>query len=129
MTKRIFNHYMNKKDKILHAQGSDIEYLICLLYVYEIRLFKYNDAFSLNCKYYLHLHKNFFETGLLDYRGDGAVGQSVGPASGRLGIRIQAATDLSRKKLHCQTLGNRCECHGSSEMTNYMPRVTVGMAR
>ena len=74
MTKRIFNHYMNKKDKILHAQGSDIEYLICLLYVYEIRLFKYNDAFSLNCKYYLHLHKNFFETGLLDYRGDGAVG-------------------------------------------------------
>ena len=58
MTKRIFNHYMNKKDKILHAQGSDIEYLICLLYVYEIRLFKCNDAFSLNCKYCLHLHKN-----------------------------------------------------------------------
>ena len=30
-------------------------------------------------------------------RGDGAVGWSVVPASGRLAVRIPAATDLSRK--------------------------------
>ena len=32
-----------------------------------------------------------------NYRGGGAVGLSVAPTSGRLGVRIQAATDLSRK--------------------------------
>ena len=38
-------------------------------------------------------------------------------ASGRLGVRIPAATDLSRKKVvKAQTLGNRRECQGSSEM-------------
>ena len=31
-------------------------------------------------------------------RGGGAVGNSVRPASGRLAVRIPAATDLSRKK-------------------------------
>ena len=31
------------------------------------------------------------------YRGDGAVGWSVRLGSGRLGVRIPAATDLSRK--------------------------------
>ena len=31
-------------------------------------------------------------------RGGGAVGKSVDPASGRLVVRIPAATDLSRKK-------------------------------
>ena len=48
---------------------------------------------------------------------------------------FMSATDLSHKNrlwhLHCQTLGNRCECHGSSEMTIYykqMPCVTVGVA-
>ena len=45
----------------------------------------------------------------------------VRPASGRLGVRIPAATDLSRKnrkwQLHSYTLGSRCERHGSSEMT------------
>ena len=31
------------------------------------------------------------------YRGDGAVGWNVRLGSGRLGVRIPAATDLSRK--------------------------------
>ena len=31
------------------------------------------------------------------HRGGGAVSLSVGPTSGRLGVRIPAATDLSRK--------------------------------
>ena len=56
-----------------------------------------------------------------DNRGGGAVGKSVHLSSGRLGVGILAATDLSRKnrywQLHCQSLGNRCECHGSSERT------------
>ena len=38
-----------------------------------------------------------------------------------LGVRISAATDLSRLnrkwQLHCLKLGIRCECHRSSEMT------------
>ena len=42
-------------------------------------------------------------------RSNGAVGQSVCPARGRSGVRIPAATDLSRKnrqsQLLCQTLG------------------------
>ena len=37
------------------------------------------------------------------------------------GVRSPVATDLSRKKgsdsSTAKTLGNRCECHGSSEMT------------
>ena len=37
---------------------------------------------------YYHLHIN---------RGGGAVGKSVDQASGRLGVRIPAATDLSHK--------------------------------
>ena len=54
-------------------------------------------------------------------RGGGAVGYNVRPTSRRLGIRIPIATDLNRKnrqwQLHCWTLSNRRECHGSSEMT------------
>ena len=38
-----------------------------------------------------------------------------------IGVWSPVATGPSRKnrswQLHCQTLGNRCECHGSSEMT------------
>ena len=33
------------------------------------------------------------------YRGGGAVGYSVGPASERLSVRISAATDPSRKQV------------------------------
>ena len=64
-----------------------------------------------------------------------AVAQSVRAfASGSLGVQFPAATDLSRKniicyiicyiiaKLHYQTLGNRYECHLSSEMTNLYER-------
>ena len=60
-----------------------------------------------------------------------AVSQSVRAfASGSLGVQFPAATDLSRKniicyiiaKLHYQTLGNRYECHLSSEMTNLYER-------
>ena len=54
-------------------------------------------------------------------RGGAGVGQSVCSASEMLGVRISAATDLSRLnrkwQLHCSMLGIRCECHGSSEMT------------
>ena len=32
-------------------------------------------------------------------RGDCVVGESVGPASGRLGVRIPTATDLHRKNM------------------------------
>ena len=43
------------------------------------------------------------------------------PRVREIGVRSPVATDLSRKnrqwQLHCQTLGNRWECHGSSEMT------------
>ena len=50
-----------------------------------------------------------------------AVGQSVRLACERLVVRIQAATDLSRKnrywQLYCQTLGNWCKCHASLELT------------
>ena len=34
---------------------------------------------------------------LVKDRGGGAVGKSVGPASGRLGVQFEAATGLSRK--------------------------------
>ena len=43
------------------------------------------------------------------------------PRKRMVGARIPASIDLSRTnrkwQLHCQTLGNRCECHGSSEMS------------
>ena len=55
---------------------------------------------------------------------------------GCMGVRIPAATDLSRlnrkSPLHCQTLGIRFECHGTSEMTitrvihKYVDNVAVG---
>ena len=50
----------------------------------------------------------------------GALGWSVRLASGRLGVRIPSATDLIRQNIlwqvHCQTLSNKCVCHGSLEM-------------
>ena len=57
-----------------------------------------------------------------DYnRGCGAMGYSARPASRRLSVRILAVTDLGCKKQVVTApllkLGNRCECHGSSEMT------------
>ena len=67
-------------------------------------------------------------------RSGDAMSKSVRPASGRLGVRIPVTRDLSRKdrqwQCHCQTLGIRCECHGSLEMTLYkqMPLVTADVA-
>ena len=56
-----------------------------------------------------------------DHRGGEAVGQSIRLASGKLGVRIPAATDPSREKRQCQlpckTLNNWCECHWSLELT------------
>ena len=46
----------------------------------------------------------------------GAVGLERYPCMSKLGVQIPAATDQPRQ-LHCQTLGNRCEFDGSSEMT------------
>ena len=58
---------------------------------------------------------------MMGIRGDGAVGLSVRPASGGLGVRIPGATDLIRKRkfvtASLRMIGNWCECHGSSEMT------------
>ena len=49
------------------------------------------------------------------------MGYSVSLACERLGVRIPAATDISRKnrwrQLDCQTLGNRCECRGFYTIT------------
>ena len=65
---------------------------------------------------------------LIDWLIDfGVVGQSFRPARERLGVWMPAATDPSREnklwQLHCQTLSNRCECHGFSQMTfmNWCP--------
>ena len=41
-------------------------------------------------------HEASIYNGHLD-RGSGAVGYSIGPASGGLGVRILTATDVSRK--------------------------------
>ena len=49
--------------------------------------------------------------------------RALSPQAGNLAVRIQAATHLSGKNGSdistggCLTLGNRCEYHGSSEMT------------
>ena len=58
-----------------------------------------------------HRVSYIYHTGIIKYwctfynRGDGAVGYSVCPASGRLGVRIPSATGLSREnrkwQLHC----------------------------
>ena len=40
---------------------------------------------------------SFRKISILIHRVGGTVGKSVRPASGRLGVRIPAATDLSRK--------------------------------
>lgn len=51
----------------------------------------------------------------------GAVGWSVLLVSGSLGVWTPVATDISRinrlRELQCQTLGYRCECPWSSELT------------
>ena len=43
----------------------------------------------------VHLIKTIIQ--IYIYRGGGEVGYSVGPTGGRLGVRIKAATDLSRE--------------------------------
>ena len=64
----------------------------------------------------------------------GTVGKSVRFECGRLGVQIPGATDVRHKnyywQFHCLTLGNRWECQGFLEMTNYKrtPLVTVGVA-
>ena len=51
-----------------------------------------------------------------------AVGQWIRAFAPQAGVRIPASTDKSRKNRqgqihHCLTLGNRCECHRSSDIT------------
>ena len=45
---------------------------------------------------------------IINCRGGGAVSKSVPPTSGRLGVRIQAATDLSRKTKDSESSTAKC---------------------
>ena len=78
----------------------------------------------LNCIFWFFLFQTFLPNDILNVYKQYhciCVGWTVRLACERLGVRIPAATDQSRKnrqwQLHYQTLGNRRECHGPSEMT------------
>ena len=82
--------FFNKSQEALHRQKCHIIYWIISLATFR-------------CYYHL-----------------GRVEVERSPRMREIGVRSPAATTWIAKnrmwQLHCQTLGNRCECHGSLEM-------------